>query len=49
MESLEQNFEKPYLPRAVALPVGDMKISNISTKPNTVDLGSMGKLEHSRR
>ena len=34
------SYEQPYLPRAVAPPVGDMAVSNISTFPDTVDLGS---------
>ncbi len=37
---IEQNFEQPYLPRAVAPPVGDMAVSNISTVSDNVDLGS---------
>ncbi|MGK7893873.1 MAG: secretin N-terminal domain-containing protein [Xenococcus sp. (in: cyanobacteria)] len=36
----EQNPEQPYLPRAVAPPVGDMAVSNISTFADTIDLGS---------
>jgi type IV pilus assembly protein PilQ len=32
------------LPRAVAPPVGDMAISNISTMPDMVDLGSQGSI-----
>ena len=38
--SQENSYEQPYLPRAVAPPVGDMAVSNISTFPDTVDLGS---------
>ena len=36
----EQNPEQPYLPRAVAPPVGDIAVSNISTFADTIDLGS---------
>lgn len=36
----EYTYEQPYLPRAVAPPVGDMAVSNINTVPDTVDLGS---------
>lgn len=36
----ENAYEQPYLPRAVAPPVGDMAVSNISTFPDTIDLGS---------
>ncbi|VEP11370.1 Type II and III secretion system protein [Hyella patelloides LEGE 07179] len=36
----ENSYDQPYLPRAVAPPVGDMAVSNISTFPDTVDLGS---------
>lgn len=38
--SQENSYEQPYLPRAVAPPVGDMAVSNINTSPDTVDLGS---------
>lgn len=31
----------PYLPRAVAPPVGDMAVSNIDTSPEMIDLGTM--------
>ena len=37
---LENTYEQPYLPRAVAPPVGDMAVSNINAFPDTVDLGS---------
>ena len=36
----QKAYEDTYLPRAVAPPVGDMAVSNISTFPDTVDLGS---------
>ena len=36
----DNSYEQPYLPRAVAPPVGDMAVSNISTFPDTVDLGT---------
>jgi type IV pilus assembly protein PilQ len=36
----ENAYEQPYLPRAVAPPVGDMAVSNVGTTPDTVDLGS---------
>ena len=36
----DQNPEQPYLPRAVAPPVGDISVSNISTVSDTIDLGS---------
>ncbi|MDJ0899409.1 MAG: secretin N-terminal domain-containing protein [Xenococcus sp. MO_188.B8] len=36
----EQNPDQPYLPRAVAPPVGDIAVSNISTFADTIDLGS---------
>lgn len=36
----ENSYEQPYLPRAVAPPVGDMAVSNINTSPDTIDLGS---------
>lgn len=40
-QSLQGNpTPRPNLPRAVAPPVGDMAVSNISTVPDTVDLGS---------
>ena len=32
--------EQPFLPRAVAPPVGDIAVSNISTFPDTIDLGT---------
>ncbi|MEM9273096.1 MAG: secretin N-terminal domain-containing protein [Cyanobacteria bacterium P01_F01_bin.143] len=38
--STAQNTEQPYLPRAVAPPVGDIAVSNISTFADTIDLGS---------
>ena len=38
--STEQNSEQPYLPRAVAPPVGDIAVSNINALSDTVDLGS---------
>ena len=38
--SIAQNTEQPYLPRAVAPPVGDIAVSNISTFADTIDLGS---------
>ncbi len=34
------NPEQPYLPRAVAPPVGDMAVSNINAISDTIDLGS---------
>lgn len=36
----QSNPEQPYLPRAVAPPVGDIAVSNISTLSDTIDLGS---------
>jgi type IV pilus assembly protein PilQ len=41
-EGLTRTFSAPpeNLPRAAAPPVGDMAVSNISTVPDTVDLGS---------
>ena len=36
----QKAYEDTYLPRAVAPPVGDLAVSNISTFPDTVDLGS---------
>ena len=38
--SSENSYEQPYLPRAVAPPVGDMAVSNINASPDTVDLES---------
>ncbi|MDJ0649558.1 MAG: secretin and TonB N-terminal domain-containing protein [Xenococcaceae cyanobacterium MO_188.B19] len=39
--NLQQNYsQQPYLPRAVAPPVGDIAVSNISTFPDTIQLGS---------
>ena len=38
--SQENSYEQPYLPRAVAPPVGDMAVSNINASPDTVDLES---------
>ena len=39
-DSQENSYEQPYLPRAVAPPVGDMAVSNINASPDTVDLES---------
>ena len=36
----DQKPEQPYLPRAVAPPVGDISVSNINAIPDTIDLGS---------
>ncbi|ELS02412.1 type II secretory pathway, component HofQ [Xenococcus sp. PCC 7305] len=38
--STDQDPEEEYLPRAVAPPVGDIAVSNISTFADTIDLGS---------
>ena len=38
--SSENSYEQPYLPRAVAPPVGDMAVSNINASPDTVNLES---------
>ncbi len=38
--NLQPSYEQPYLPRAIAPPVGDIAVSNISTFPDTIDLGS---------
>ena len=39
-DTQENSYEQPYLPRAVAPPVGDMAVSNINASPDTVDLES---------
>ncbi len=38
--NLQPSPEQPYLPRAIAPPVGDIAVSNTSTFPDTIDLGS---------
>jgi type IV pilus assembly protein PilQ len=38
--SQPQNQAPPFLPRAVAPPVGDIAISNIDASPSTIDLGT---------
>ena len=38
--NLQPSPQQPYLPRAVAPPVGDIAVSNIGTFPDTIDLGS---------
>jgi len=35
---------QPFLPRAVAPPVGDMSVSNIDTSPTYIDLGTSAKV-----
>ncbi|MBW4507394.1 MAG: AMIN domain-containing protein [Scytonematopsis contorta HA4267-MV1] len=39
-----QNQAPPFLPRAVAPPVGDIAISNIDASPTTIDLGSQERV-----
>ena len=38
--NLQPSPEQPYLPRAIAPPVGDIAVSNTNTSPDTIDLGS---------
>ncbi|MBD2131333.1 MULTISPECIES: AMIN domain-containing protein [unclassified Sphaerospermopsis] len=38
------NLAPPFLPRAVAPPVGDITVSNIDTSPTTIDLGTQERV-----
>jgi type IV pilus assembly protein PilQ len=38
------NLEPPFLPRAVAPPVGDITVSNIDTSPTVIDLGTQERV-----